>query len=350
MKPNSEPSGSLRLFFFGPGTGESIALHLPDGQWGLIDCYIGSKETGTGVLEFLSDKKVEELAFFCLTHPHADHYLGAERVFDRYKGKIARFWQWDGLTTKALETRAIVAAKVRALKRKGSRADEFAEGLLAVIAAIGTARKEVSDYRRVTSPASLLKGSDYEISVIRPSHNQVADIEDKILLKKVDEGYLVLNEDEEGSLINNLSIVLLIEFGEARVLLLGDAEGASEALHDSITQFSAVKIAHHGSCNGLGADGFQCPPGAKASIPCLVITPFMKSRLPRAEMIERYRGATRELILTGASPLLVQPKVIPPTLQNARLVNGPGRWHGVEILPTGEVRALADLGIGSSVA
>jgi hypothetical protein len=329
---------TLQLFFFGPGFGESIAVHLPDGQWGLVDCYIRRNEEGVGVLEFLRQKGVGELAFFCLTHPHADHYMGAEQVLNQFAGRIHRLWQWDGLTTKALETRAIVAAKVRAAKRRNSRADECADGLLAVIEAIANGRKKIREYRRVTSPTSLLKTCDYEISAIRPNHNLVADIEDKILAKNVNAGYFVLNEDEEGSLLNNLSIVLLLEFGEARVLLLGDAEGAAEALHQSITQITAIKIAHHGSCNGLGADGFCCPPTEAASIPCLVITPYSKNRLPRIEMIERYRIATKNLIVTAATQIGVRPSIIPPTLQNARLVNGPCVWHGIEVRPTGEVR------------
>lgn len=329
---------SLQLFFFGPATGESIAIHFPDETWGLVDCYIKKPERGLGVLQFLDKHCVKELAFFCLTHPHNDHVLGADHLLRKYRGKIQRLWQWGGLTTKALQVRAIVAAKIRGEKRPASAATAIADGFLDAVEALTDARTVVSEYRRVTNPCVLLTTKEYTISAVRPTDRSVADIEDKILAKNVTDGYLVLRDDEEGALLNDLSIVLLVEYGNSKLILLADAQGAKQPLHLSTSDFSVVKIAHHGSSNGFGADHFRVPPAVQRGAGCVAITPFVSSRLPRREMIERYREAAAHLILTSRRPR--RPVRVPPGLHNPRLLNGPGEWHGVNVEPNGKVTVI----------
>jgi len=329
---------SLKLFFCGPGTGESIAIHLPDGEWGLIDCYLPSSGKGTAVLDFLADQKVEHLAFFCLTHPHADHFLGAEQVLNKYAGRIGQIWRWDGLTGRELQIKMIMAAEARSEltvddDRDDREGKDFSKGFCTLIWALRAARRNGILCRRVAAPLMLLETNLYKIRAIHPDHNLVEDVEEKILEKAIQpHGFLLFDEDE-GALLNSLSIVLQLEFGDAKVFLLGDAEGPRVALDHGATKF-CVKAAHHGSENGFGAEGFSCPPRAHASVRCLVITPYARSGLPRTKMIERYRKVARELILTE-SPSTRQPE---PTLRNARFANEAGAWHGVEILATGQVR------------
>lgn len=324
---------SLKLFFYGPSTGESIAIRLPDASWGLVDCYIPPKVHGTGVLEFFAEQQVEELAFFCITHPHADHYLGAEKIFQRYAGKIKQIWQWDGFSGREMQAKLIAAAEVKAIQHD-PEARKLARGFLDVIMALDTARKEVAAYRRVAAPLTLLETPLYKISAIRPDNNLIADVEGKLQNMIVEDGNLVFDE-EEGSLLNSLSIVLLLEFGAAKVLLLGDAEDPTHPLISDIPE-SCIKIAHHGSKGGLGVESFACPPREQCSIDCLVITPYVRSALPRADMIDHYRKVTSNLILTGSGG--VRRPTFDPMTPKAKYANDEGTWYGVEVFETGELR------------
>jgi hypothetical protein len=91
---NEKKTKLLTIHVIGAGIGESIILELPNGQWGVVDCYASkiSDETTNQTLNFLKRRKVETLAFLCLTHPHQDHFRGITHLLNRYKGKLERFW------------------------------------------------------------------------------------------------------------------------------------------------------------------------------------------------------------------------------------------------------------------
>ncbi|MFQ6043271.1 MAG: tetratricopeptide repeat protein [Candidatus Poribacteria bacterium] len=64
------PKNALTVHVLGEGIGESIILELPNGKWGIVDCYTRSikDETANQTLNFLKQSNVQELEFLCLSH------------------------------------------------------------------------------------------------------------------------------------------------------------------------------------------------------------------------------------------------------------------------------------------
>ncbi|MBE7156942.1 MAG: hypothetical protein INR62_00650 [Rhodospirillales bacterium] len=346
-EPAADARRTLQLYFFGPGVGESIVLRLPCGQWGVVDCYAPVGVAAEhDIIEFLRRRGVERLAFFCWTHPHADHFRGAHRLLEAYRGRIDRLWRYGGFSGKELHTRIALAAKVKAKIEQDPEADALAGDFMRLLQEISKAKVGMSDenYRLVLAPASLLESEAYEIRALRPGSALVEGIQDRVLARNIDpqRGYLLLCE-EEGTVLNSLSVVLSIRFGTARVVLLGDAEGADEDIHAHAEEFTALKIAHHGSCNGYGVNvlGTAAKASAKA-VAMGVITPYNRSRLPRDEMVTHYKAIARTLLVT-APPQAVRLRKIVAGMRNPRLAHDPkARWHGVEVFDTGEVRRMPE--------
>jgi beta-lactamase superfamily II metal-dependent hydrolase len=330
---------SLKLFVFGPGIGESIILRLPNGRWGIVDYYADGGLNQGEVLDFLHRNKVKELAFFCLTHPHADHYLGALHLLSRYAGRIERIWRYSGTCIREIEAAIAKKALRKAQATFDIEAADIAKDFVAVIAElrrIGATLPE-EHYRRVTAGMSLLKEDDFEITALRPSDALNDKTEETIFGRNARSRNILLLNDEEGSILNSLSVVLLIRFQRANIVLLGDAQGAKQQVAEDVSQFAVVKIAHHGSSNGLGAAtlGRRSP---RLRMPCGIITPYSRSRLPRREMVDLYRAMFTKIDVTNDSQR-ARPKTITPNLLNARLASNKGGWRCIEVFPTGKVRA-----------
>jgi len=92
----------LGLHVLGGGVGESIVLELPQGGWGVIDCYAGTlRDPATNLtFQFLHERGVSELEFLALTHPHADHYRGLLDLLEEFS--VRQFWRFGGVSSKEL--------------------------------------------------------------------------------------------------------------------------------------------------------------------------------------------------------------------------------------------------------
>lgn len=90
-------SGLLRVYVYGASEGESIALHLPNGAWGVVDSFASSpRDPATNPIHrLLRDKNVTEIEFLCITHPHADHFMGMSQLFRDFE--VKHFWTFIGL-------------------------------------------------------------------------------------------------------------------------------------------------------------------------------------------------------------------------------------------------------------
>jgi glyoxylase-like metal-dependent hydrolase (beta-lactamase superfamily II) len=86
----------LTVHVIGEGKGESIILELPNGKWGVIDCYANSirDESTNQTLNFLKRRNAKALEFLCLSHPHEDHFRGITHLLNAYEGAIEEFWRF----------------------------------------------------------------------------------------------------------------------------------------------------------------------------------------------------------------------------------------------------------------
>ncbi|HLV26984.1 MAG TPA: DNA internalization-related competence protein ComEC/Rec2 [Gemmatimonadales bacterium] len=187
------------------GQGDAIAVRTPAGRWVLVDAgasWPGGDEGRRTVVPYLS-RKGGRIEAFVLTHPDADHVGGAAAVLDRLRPDEF----WDG---------AYVAP--------GTPYRE----------ALRVAQERGISWRRVSAGDSLLL--------------------DGVLFKVLSPDPAWLAENP-GS--NDASVVLLVQFGAVRFLLVGDAEAAQESWlvrRDSAAlRADVLKVGHHGSKTSTGA-------------------------------------------------------------------------------------------------
>src|SRR5437764_754157 len=89
-------TGLVRIYVFGSTEGESIVLHLPNGKWGAVDSFAPSLNdpTTNPAYRLMRQKKVTELEFLCLTHPHDDHFRGMSQLLKGFS--VRQFWTFIG--------------------------------------------------------------------------------------------------------------------------------------------------------------------------------------------------------------------------------------------------------------
>ena len=336
---------TLRLFLYGPGVGESIIMRLPCGNWGVVDCYQRQKGASEGTLAFLQRNGVDRLAFFCHTHPHEDHYLGADLLFQHYAGKIDRIWRHPGFSSLDITTRAVLAATIEARKLGNPEPVEAAEGYCKLLAAIRTEKEAIKkrapdllkyNYRRISGPTDVMEGDDYRIQTLAPSAEELDGAEAHLATLRADLGYSAFSDDS-GSFLNGLSVVLHITFRKAEILLLADAQGASQHAHHAIRKLTVVKIAHHGSKNGTCAALITKTPASTYKVPHGILTPYTRSGLPDAAMVANYQRACKNFTMTEKSSIQ-HPNIAVLGMPGAVPVHRDCEWVGLEILPSGKVR------------
>lgn len=321
--------------------GESIIIRLPCGNWGVVDCYQRQSTPSEGTLAFLQRKGVDHLAFFCNTHPHEDHYLGADLLLKHYAGKIDQIWRHPGFTKKDITDRAVFAAQVAAARLGNPEPVEAANAHCKLLSAIESEKPTIKardplrfnfNYRRITGPTDLLEGEDYRIHAIAPSAEALDIAEARLAQLRADLGFSAFRDDT-GDFLNSLSVILHINFGKADILLLADAQGAGDHAHHEVRRFTVVKIAHHGSENGVCASLLQAQP-SDYKISHAILTPYNCSGLPDPVMVNGYRQVCQELSMTEKRALAP----VIPGMPNAVPVDGPCEWVGLEVLPTGKVQ------------
>ena len=87
----------LKIFVFGSTEGESIALRLPNGKWGVVDSFapsLSDPTTNPASQAVESGRSVAEIEFLCLTHPHDDHYRGMSQLLKEFA--VRQFWTFIG--------------------------------------------------------------------------------------------------------------------------------------------------------------------------------------------------------------------------------------------------------------
>lgn len=198
------PHGELLIDFLDVGQGDSILITTPDQHHILID---GGPEQK--VLEELGDV----LPFFqrtidllVLTHPHADHAMGLVQVLKRYEVKAVLF---SGLNYPS----SIYDAFLKEIQRQS----------------IPLHVAEVSTDWKIPLQAHENHPSHLFFDVLYPFASMVGDTMDNV---------------------NNGSIVMMVHYGEHRILLSGDLEieGEQELLATDLDlRAELFKAGHHGS-------------------------------------------------------------------------------------------------------
>lgn len=198
------PDGLLHVAFLDVGQGDAILVQSPGGHQILID---GGPDPSR--LSWALGKQLpmwdRSLDMVVLTHADNDHMAGLIPLFERYRVETV------------LTSRAVLESEQSASWREAvDRSD----------AAIAIAERGLR----------IILDQDTELTIVHPPSNSPS----------------VHGHD------NNLSVVLHLEFGQARFLLTGDLEAEGErdlqSTNQSLTS-QVLKVSHHGA-GGATSQGF----------------------------------------------------------------------------------------------
>ena len=183
----------LRVCFFDVGQGDAVLIQSPSGQNVLYD---GGPSTAS-VLDHLRRLGVSRLDLVIASHNHADHITGLAAVLDRFR---PRFYMDNGIPA----TTQIYQRVLESVRSSGSQLLE--------------------------PSARLISLGDVAIQVLPPPGN--------------------LSWEQ-----NNNSIGIIVEYGEFRLSLAGDADQREwdwwlKSQANLLRPVQVHKASHHGSSNG----------------------------------------------------------------------------------------------------
>ncbi len=298
----------LGLHVLNAGKGESVVLELPGHRWGVVDCYAPTPDDPetNPTTRFLSERGVGELEFLCLTHPHDDHYRGMSDLIRRFPPK--QFWRSAAMTPPHLYGYCLDALGSCGDARY---AQQSATDYWKLLDHVRTLRASGLEERPVCGPMPLYppqvsitpSAAPAEVSIwaVGPPPGQVGLYQDGLARCFDAQGRVRFDRSQPNP--NNVSVALLVIYGETRILLGGDLEqeGWSEVLtnlRDPAEELPShvVKVSHHGSSNGY-CDGLWTILAGRGK-PVSVITPYWKSKLPSREGLEEIRRHSRRVFTT----------------------------------------------------
>lgn len=299
------PDGQVSLVVLGPGNGESVLLKIPPNSFFIIDSFLRPKTTSglCPVLDLL-DSLGGTLSGAILTHPHADHAEGFDRVVGRCQGPIGiveKFLpdpvgKWD---TVALRRRGLVESALNAIKDRWET-DSTTRWPL-----------QAGETRTV---------GEAKITILHPDADSIANL----------------------SGLNQLSSPVLLEWNSLRIVLSADLPTDLWPSIDrdyALCDHHGMKVPHHASKEGFNPSIHGPGPTSRF----WVATPY--KRMPQPPSFEDGQGV--DLILQHVdhlhltSVLFATPDILPDPVPRTRLlelakqknrtINLPGTPVGVPI-------------------
>ncbi len=246
------PGGrTLDLHLMDVGQGDAVAVRLPGGSWIAVDAGPASAGWDAGarrVVPYLRRHGVRRLEALVLTHAHLDHLGGAASVL---RGLPVRGVLEPGRVTAS-------AAYLATLE----------------------AGRETGTAWWVSDAGARIVRDGVEIHVLHPSPPR----RDPASARAPDEG--------PGTDPNRVSVVLLLQWGDASILLTGDAYAEVElALLPLLpSRLTVLKAGHHGSRTSTSAELLDATRPAVVAIP---VGDGNRYGHPHPEVVERIeaRGA-----------------------------------------------------------
>lgn len=314
---SSIDSPALEVHVLGGAKGESIALKLPDGRWGVVDCYSESciDLDANPTIRFLRGRGVTQLFFVCLTHPHDDHYLGMNKLIEEFKPQ--EFWRFGCLSHEHVRK----LLKYHELKAKKAGDEELTRSAQELMDVFGKAYQgAVSRTMGVCRANSLTnpypKRSDppvsYKIECLSPTGRQVERYEGAVWKCIGSDGKtakILTNSDH-----NDISLVLKITYGDTKIILGGDLE--EEGWEDVVAETGepnlsacAVKVSHHGSENGYCDRLWEH--FSREGKPIAVVAPRWRYWLPKPDALNHIFQHAREIYSTSQPRLEWTPPPLP---------------------------------------
>lgn len=267
----------LTISILNVGKGESIVVKRKTDEksfFGIIDSNTTSANSKGVLQDYLASEGVTSLSFAALTHPHADHYTGMLDVLGKYPAD--EFYSFNILEDFSNPQRLKKLASVYDEARKLSDSDDFKKHSEEFVRLLAYAWQNFGTTKRWHQPNGFMNqvypngfaDSLCSIHMILPPPKVKGGF-----FSALDAGSLQVVENSKE---NELSLAFLITYGNAKIILGGDATQENWAFHrikthpGAETRFGAVnlgaiaaKLPHHGShtdCSGEVIDYIYMPP------------------------------------------------------------------------------------------
>lgn len=328
----SDPPGpeEFEVSLFGPGKGESLAIHLGCGEWIVVDSCVDQRSNSVPVLEYFKRIGVDvekAVKLVVGTHAHDDHIAGISRVLDASKSAyfvssaatvtkeflaLARKDQLDpdSRTSVYSEYRSVFGIIKERSKGMGHRLHRFAvQGRPLLELPMGGQRR----HHAVVLPLS-------------PSDEAFARS-----LSALDKELPRVGTERrtDGVDPNELAIALWVEVGSQRALLGADLligpEGCGwKAVVSTFApeqSASLLKVPHHGAPNAHHGPMWE---SLLTEQPVAVVAPYRPCRTARPSPAD----ITRICSLTSHAYITASPKVPAPprtVKRSAKTLNQVGR-------------------------
>lgn len=320
-KPTAEllapESTELEVSIFGPGYGESIVLHIGNGEWILVDSCLEPNSREPAALQYLSGLGVDvesAVKLIVATHWHDDHVRGLAQIFDKcnsakvalsaalrkeeFLALVALYTNRPMVNTSSLKE---LIGVFRILEERKAQGSSF------------NPPKEASvDRQLYSSRITLLSSGTVDAKIFSVSPSDATLLKAKLAFA----GLLQESERQPGKVFqsptpNHSAVVLWVEIGPHLVLLGADLESSDDpemgwlAVIDRSTVIAGrrdkaklFKVAHHGAESAheprVWDEIISGPPVA-------ILTPFSRGNrlLPTTSDRTRIQGLTPSAFITA---------------------------------------------------
>ncbi len=313
-------NGELEITLFGPGYGESIALHIGDGSWVLIDSCIGPGGEPRA-LQYLTDLGVDparDVGLIVATHWHDDHIRGMAELVTACSNAV---FCCAGVLCKKEFLGMVGALERRGLPSTGSGVRELYKVFNRLKGLKATATFAIAS-RIIHAQGSC------EIRSLSPHDKEFVSFLSEV-------SSLIPGQGETKRRIpsltpNKVSVVLWINIGDVALLLGSDMEkpGWGDILHSTTGptgKASVFKVPHHGSENADDPGVWQ---NMLETEPWAVVAPWRLGGriLPNPHDVQRILSFTANAYSTVSSRQLTSS----PTRRH-RMVDKTIRESGIQL-------------------
>ena len=320
-------NGELEITLFGPGYGESMALHLGNGSWVVVDSCINPAGEPRA-LQYLIELGVEpsrDVRLVVATHWHDDHIRGMAKLVTACSS--ADFCCASALCKKEFLTFVGTFGPSR-VPGASSGLRELYEVFSRLEATGKKPRFALADNR------IFLQGA-CEIWSLSPTNATYLDFLGQL-------GELLPGQGDTRRRIpsltpNRVAVVLWVNIGDVGLLLGSDLEKpAWTDILNSTTRptgrASVFKIPHHGSANGDDPEVWR---SMLETHPWGVLAPWRRGghALPRQVDINRILSSTRNAYSTVTRRKLVAPPVERESIVNSKLLEAGIKLRSISVSP-----------------
>ena len=289
------PSDVVEVSLIGPGYGESIVVHIGDGEWIIVDsCLEENSQLQSSAIAYLNKIGVDfakQVSHVIATHWHDDHIGGLSEVVDCCE--FADFC--CAMALRREEFLGFAAVYAETDPAPSARSTQEIIKILEILE-----QREKKPKFLLTD--TLVRKTDNNIRVfaLSPSNERIASFLSRLAEKIPELGATRIRMGDMRP--NDISVALLIDLGDDAILLGADLEetpggGWSAIVNNSqsikSTKSSVYKVAHHGSKTGEFADIWE-----KLLIPTpfAILAPFNRGGrpLPSEEDVKRILKRTTE--------------------------------------------------------